>query len=174
VCCTPSRSLSITTPENAQPFPPRWIAVTDNRWARLVRCQRTEPEPAGRWHADEFETIRTTWDEHQPRHEPALPDGAPKADDPDHAPGWAHKKEEETRRFAHEVAAWLDRRSAALAIRHISVFAPDHFLGPLRLSWSPRLRPLLTEHAGELTHLRPPELLEHPTIAGILASAPTG
>src|SRR5690349_5613661 len=80
-----------------------WIAATDNRWGRLFRCYRT---PTGGWHAEEPATIRSTWEEHRDRHE-ATPAGAPDAGPPQHIPSLAHKKEEETRRFAHEVAAWL-------------------------------------------------------------------
>jgi protein required for attachment to host cells len=120
-----------------------WIAVTDNRWGRLFRCHRT---PTGGWRAEEPETIRSAWEEHRDGHG-APPPGAPDAGPPQHMPSLAHKKEEETRRFAHEVAAWLEARTRERGIDHLTVFAPDHFLGPLRASWPPRLRPLVTEHA---------------------------
>jgi protein required for attachment to host cells len=149
----------------------RWIALTDNRWGRLVRFQLTKE---GRWHAEEVATVRSEWEEHQDRFDQSGQSNAvAKANAPDHAAhghSWGHKKEEETKRFAHEIAAWLDRQSAELKIQHLAVFAPDHFLGPLRASWSKRLLPLLTEHAADLTHLKPALLGEHPTVAKILAA----
>ena len=149
----------------------RWIALTDNRWGRLVRFQKTRE---GRWHADEVQTIRCEWEEHQDRRDRAeQANAAAKSRAPEHsmhghAPG--HRKEEETRRFAHEVGAWLDRQASELKIEQLAVFAPDHFMGPLRASWPKRLLPLLTEHAADLTHLSPSQLIEHPTVAGILAA----
>ncbi len=148
----------------------RWVLVTDNRWARLVRL--TKSAPTG-WHADELKTMRSEWEEHHERHDQLLPDRNPRGDVPEHFPGWAHKKEEETRRFAHQVAAWLERLAGELEITKIAVFAPDHFLGPLRASWSPRIRSLVTEHAADLTHLRPQQLLEHPAIVPLLSPAET-
>lgn len=141
----------------------QWLAVTDNRWAKLVQCTRTK---GGRWHAEEVETIQSGWEKHQNRQEPPA-----KGEKPEHAPGWAHKKEEETKRFSHEVAAWLEKLSHDRNISHFSVFAPDHFLGPLRTSWSARLKPMVAEQAVDLTHLKVAELVDHPKVAMILARA---
>ncbi len=145
-----------------------WIAVMDNRWARLVRCQRNS---GGRWHGEEVETLRSGWEQHHERHDPALPDRTPRPAVPERAPGWAHKKEEETKRFTHEIASWLEKRAHEHAMHELWVFAPDHFLGPLRASWSAKLRPIIRDHAADLTHLSAAELTEHPAIAPMLRAS---
>ena len=156
-----------------KPDTTHWIAVTDNRWARLIRFQPTE---AGRWHAEEVQVIRSDWEPHQDRHEKAEPTQT-LANTPEHARhghSWGHKKEEETKRFAKVVAAWLDERASDLRIAKLDVFAPDHFLGPLRKSWPKKLATLITEHDLDLTHLKPSEFLENPTVASILAADSVG
>ncbi len=145
------------------PATDQWLAVTDNRWAKLIHCTRTN---GGRWHAEEVETIQSGWEQHTNRQVP--PTTGTK---PEHSSGWAHKKEEETKRFSSEVAAWLEKLARDRKISHFSVFAPDHFMGPLRASWSARLKPMIAEQAVDLTHLKASELVEHPKVALILAKA---
>ncbi len=145
-----------------------WIVTSDNRWARLVRCRLNS---GGRWHAEEIETLRSDWEPHHERHDPALPDRTPRPAVPERAPGWAHKKEEQTKRFAHQVAEWLQRHAHERAMRELWVFAPDHALGPLRAAWSASLRPIIHDHPADLTHLTPAKLTEHPAIAPILEAA---
>jgi protein required for attachment to host cells len=150
---------------NTPIIPPtdQWLAVTDNRWAKLVHCTRTK---GGRWHAEEVGIIQSGWEEHQNRDTPPSP-----GKKPEHSAGWAHKKEEETKRFAKEVAAWLEKQGHDRKITHFSVFAPDHFLGPLRANWSARLKPMIADQALDLTHLKVSELVDHPKVALILAKA---
>jgi broad specificity phosphatase PhoE len=142
--------------------------VTDNRWARLVRFSTAAQAS---WRAEEVEALRSEWEEHHERNDPLMPDRNPRGDVPEHFPGWAHKKEEETRRFAHRVTVWLERLARQWQIGTILVFAPDHFLGPLRSSWSPPLHSIVSEHAADLTHFELQRLIDHPAVVPWLAAS---
>lgn len=76
-----------------------------------------------------------------------------------HFTSLGHGEDEERRRFAREITAWLGSRDCG----RVSVFAPPRMLGLLRRHVKPpvvdaRLR------AGELTKLTEHELAAHPAV----------
>jgi hypothetical protein len=79
--------------------------------------------------------------------------------------------EEEHRRFARDVTAWLAQDLKEVNANHITVFAPPQFLGLLRNELG-RTPPSPAAHVdlreGELTHLRPSELAGHPAVLAVM------
>lgn len=73
-----------------------------------------------------------------------------------------HAEEEEQRRFAQEVATWLDGTRHNPGAGRVALFAPARFLGLLRPQITAQ-RAIAT-HEGELAHLRAQELAVHPAV----------
>jgi protein required for attachment to host cells len=139
-----------------------WILVADSKRARLLRGGLT---PQSRPHLEEVASLESTWVDHD-RGRPSILAGTGKNPRPMASRG--HEDEEEIRHFARELAAWLERQLAAHQIAGCVVFAEVRFLGALRKEIPSRLEGILTEHAGDLTHLSAGELARHPAIVGRL------
>lgn len=137
------------------------IVISDQRSARLfVRAS----EPGGRWRLEERARLHNR---HEGEHEHHRPDllgrGAPTAAaGPQRLVSEGHTREEEARRFAREVAAWLGEQRGACSLDRITLFAPPRFLGMLREEQAPRAAVEMLE--GELTGVPVHELASHPEI----------
>jgi hypothetical protein len=135
----------------------RWLALTGERSARLVRCQRTTLGGNARWIADEMESLRSTWEapfgKEMLRRESSGSSGQVEG------------------RFAHELAQWLEKRSGELGIKRLWLFAPANMVGVLRQIWSPRLRPMLVEHVADLSEVRGADLLANAMVIELLGAA---
>ncbi len=101
-----------------------WAVLADETRAKLLHCG---PSPNGSPHVDQIDTFETTWEGHQ--HGRPSPLKA-KNGHTHAAPG--HEKEEARRRFAQELANWLDKQIARHDIDHLAIFGPSRFLSALR------------------------------------------
>ena len=108
-----------------------WIFIVDNGRGRLLKGA---PAPRGRFHLELDDSIENTWEEHE-RGRPSPLTGK---DGRSYA-SVGHEDEEMMRRFARDVAGWLDEKTRRLDIDRLALFAPPRFLGALRQAWSPRL-----------------------------------
>jgi protein required for attachment to host cells len=145
----------------------QWIAMVDERRARLFRCARTR---RGTWRVEEREALRSVWEEDHERHRPAILGRGP-ATMPPHEAGWGHEAEEQSRRFAHEVGRWLRARVERVGADPLTVFAAPRFLGLLREQLPDEWRRGVRFIETELTRLRPHELAEHPVVVSALQRA---
>lgn len=144
---------------------PHWIVTADERTARLFSCQQL---PGGGLHLEQLTSIENTHEAEHERHRPTLAGGAERrgsaarsgAHAAPHLLAPRHTAEEEQRRFAREVSAWLEEIRPGLATGRLTVFAPPRFLGLLREQGS-RHRPADLRD-GDLNALRTRELAAHP------------
>lgn len=153
-----------------QPFQ-HWIATTDNRRAALLSCRGT---PGGELALDRVRSLENSHEGEHSRGRPSMIGGSERAGSARASSGSAaphftsrgHEEEEEHRRFAREVAAWLDRSGAELKCERITVFAPARLLGMLRdlMGHHPSLRAKADLVEGELAQLQPTELAAHPAV----------
>jgi protein required for attachment to host cells len=146
-----------------------WIATVDERRARIFRCTRTLRHG---WHVEEHGVaLRNIHEEDHERRRPAILGSGPHTMPP-HEAGWGHEQQEEQRRFARDVAHWLEERLVRSEIDALRVFAPTRFLGLLREYLPERTRGTLRLMEGELAQLRPHELAEHPAVRAALSPGP--
>jgi protein required for attachment to host cells len=137
-----------------------WIFIVDNGRGRLLKGA---PAPRGRFHLELDDAIENSWEEHQ-RGRPS-----PLAGRAGHSyASWGHEDEELMRRFARDVAVWLDDKTRKHAIDRLALFAPPRFLGALRQAWTPRLAMCVEEHEGDLGYMGPGDLVRHRSIARLL------
>lgn len=139
-----------------------WIVIVDNGQGRLLRGSTAPP---GRYHLELDDTITNTEEEHQhgrpsPRAGKAGNSYASRS----------RENEERMKRFARRVVEWLQHKTAALDIKHLSLFAPPRFLGVLRQAYPAQLAERLTEYEGDLGYMAPGDLVRHRAIAGILGA----
>lgn len=140
------------------------IVISDQRSARLfVRAS----EPGGRWRLEERSRLENRHEREHEHHRPDLlgrgaPPTAAAAAGPQHLVSQGHTREEEARRFAREVAAWLGEQRHACSLDRITLFAPPRFLGLLREEQAPRAAVEMVE--GELAGVPPHALASHPAI----------
>ncbi len=159
---TPNRN-SERSPNHSPHRIETWILVADAKRARLLRGGLT---PQARPHLEEAAALETSWVERDHGRPTMLAGGR----GPRPVASLGHENEEGLRHFARELAGWLERQLAAHRVDDCAVFAPARFLGALRKEVPARLHHLLSEHAGELTHLTPGELARHPAVAGRLGT----
>lgn len=157
-----------------------WIVTADNRRASLFSCRKT---PGGELNVEHVRTLENAHENEHEHHRPSSLGGAERRGTKTRAVGSAaphsaspgHAVDEEQRRFAHEVAGWLDRASKELSVEGVAVFAAPHLLGLLR-SQKGKIGATTELLEGELTHLRPHELAEHPAVRAAVEApaAPKG
>jgi hypothetical protein len=135
--------------------PTLWIVAADARRAVLFACAR---RPQGRTQVQELRRTETTWENmHEHARPTALGSGTPP-----HFAGPNHDREEEIRRFARDTAAWVRDAARELSIPTLRLYAPPRVLSELRALL--RGAPGIDLYEGELTHLRPAELADHPIV----------
>lgn len=147
-----------------------WIVTTDSRRASLFSCEKT---PGGELHLTQVRSIENTHEAEHERHRPDSMGGAERrgsmtssgAAAAPHNVAQGHTEEEEHRRFAREVGAWLGGVAKEVGDGRVSIFAPARLLGLLRSEFptvaggaAPDFR------EAELNHLRPGELALHPAV----------
>ena len=142
-----------------------WVLTADEGVGRLLRVERTA---SGRAHVAVGDEIHDTWKEHQHGSPSPLTGKSGYRRAP-----WGHEDETRRKRFAREIAVWLERQAEDLHIDCISVFAPPRFLGALRDAWSPRLAIRVDEHHGDLTHLSPGHLACYDSIIRLVSDGHT-
>jgi protein required for attachment to host cells len=142
------------------------IVTADERKATLFACTTV---PGGRWHVASLRSIENKWEDYHEKHRPSALGRGPSASAAQHFASVKHEPEEEHRRFAREVGAWLKSEASRASAPHLSVFAAPRFLGLLRAELAGvRGRPEVELHEGELTRLQPHELATHPAIVRAL------
>ncbi|MHC4128268.1 MAG: host attachment protein [Planctomycetota bacterium] len=137
-----------------------WIFIVDNGRGRLLKGA---PAPRGRFHLELDDSIENTWEEHQ-RGRPSPRAGKERRS----YASVGHEDEEMMRRFARDVAGWLDEKTRRLGIDRLALFAPPRFLGALRQAWSPRLALRVDEFEGDLGYMGAGDLVRHRAIARLL------
>jgi protein required for attachment to host cells len=133
---------------NVQVRPHAWFALADAEHCRLLCCRLT---PQGTRHVEEQGVLDNTW----PGQEHARPMSQA---------GATHDIEEAERRFAGEMAGWLQKRAEAHAMDHLVIFAPPRMLGVLRKAAFGALRGDLEEIKGDLMRLDVGQLADHALI----------
>jgi hypothetical protein len=144
-----------------------WFVTADGRRAALFSCHAV---PGGRLHVDPLRHVENAHEAEHEHHRPLALGRGPSANAAQHFAGHGHADEEEQRRFAREVAAWLGDATRELRLDRVEVFAASRFLGLLRdemgdLGGKAGLR------EGELAQLEPGELAEHPALRRALEAA---
>ena len=133
-----------------------WFALADAEHCRLLCCRLT---PQGTRHVEEQGTLDNTW----PGQEHARPMSQA---------GATHDIEEAERRFAGEIAGWLQKQAEVHAMDHLVIFAPPRMLGVLRKAAFGALRGDLEEIKGDLMRLAAGQLAEHPMVGRLVSAAP--
>ncbi len=143
----------------------RWMVTADVRRARLLSLREL---PDGRWRAEEHGALESRWEDFHEHGRPSALGRGPVASASQHFASIGHEPEEQRRRFARDVMAWLVSNSEQLSIDQVNVFAPPGMLGTLREEVvSGPVRIALLE--GELTRLSPHELEAHPAVMSAVA-----
>ena len=137
-----------------------WIFIVDSGKGRLLKGA---PVPGGRFHLEQNDSIENTWEQHQ-RGRPSSRTGR----EGHSYASYGHEDEEMMKRFARDVAEWLEKKTSSLGIDRLALFAPPRFLGALRQAWSPRLALRVTEYEGDLGYMGPGDLVHHRSIAELL------
>jgi len=125
-----------------------WFALADAEHCRLLCCRLTKQ---GTQHVDEYGAFENTLSEQEHKR--------PMSQD-----GMTHDVEEEERRFAGEIVAWLQERTKEHEIDHLVIFAPPRMLGVLRKVPPGLLKGQLEEFKGDLMRLEAGQLAEHPMV----------
>ena len=133
-----------------------WFALADAEHCRLLCCRLTQQ---GTRHVDELGALDNTW----PGQEHARPMTQG---------GMTHDIEEAERRFAGEVANWLQEKAVAHVMDQLVIFAPPRMLGVLRKAAFGSLKGHLEEIKGDLMRLAAGQLAEHPMIGRLVPAAP--
>ncbi|MHC5210822.1 MAG: host attachment protein [Planctomycetota bacterium] len=136
--------------------PAAWIAIVDARCGRLLRRGKTGN---GRLRLDETESIEERWEERE-HGRPSMLGGKGRS----YAP-WKHEDEERRRRFARELARWLESTLARPEVETLDVYCSRTILGALRKALGDRTGEALRLEAGDLTDLSPVQLLNHPALS---------
>lgn len=150
-----------------------WIATADAARIALFVCRLS---PGGDLRVDHARSLESPHREEHERHRPSLLAGAgsngtlsrsgvhaaPQAASND------RDEDEDQRRFARHIGAWLSHAARDLGAGHVSVFAAPRLLGLLReeLARHPAVRADL--HPGEITHLRAAELAKHAAVRSVV------
>lgn len=150
--------------------PTHWIVTSDERRAAMFSCRKVH---GGRWHVEPHSSLENRWEDSHEHHRPSALGRGPSANAAQHFASTGHADEEEHRRFAREVEAWLAHAIKALGLTLVSVFAAPRFLGLLREDHA-KLGGIVELHGGEFTRLRAQELAEHPAIRAVLDRVEVG
>jgi len=150
------------------------IALVDNRVAKLLIAQPTQGS------ALDLREIASISNEHAGEHQRNRPDmakgpGKRSAEGGSGVVGGPHMvndahgtEEEETRRFAREVAAWLADRSERTDGQRLHVFASRNFLGELRKQLDGKNARHVELSDGEYAQMPQAELRTHSAIRDAL------
>ncbi|MCP3905870.1 MAG: host attachment protein [Planctomycetes bacterium] len=139
-----------------------WVGILDQRKGRIVRIR---PVPEGRYRCEEHGSIESPWEEHE--------HGRPSSRSGKMGHSYAsqgHEHEEMMRRFAREVAEWLNQSVQHLNIDVLNVFSPARFLGELRQTCPARLARRLEMREGDLTFLNDGDLVHHGAITPLIGA----
>ena len=131
---------------------PVWFALADSGHCRLLSCRVTEPRAP---HVQEHESLENCGPE-QEHARPASQGGA------------THHVEERERRFAGEIAEWLERRTEQHNITSLMVYAPARMLGALRKVRHRYMNSSVEARQGDLMRLSAGELALHPIIRSLV------
>lgn len=148
--------------------PQNWIVTADSRRAALYSCRNN---PDGSLQLLHFKSIDNAHENEHGHERPVLAGGAERrgsvassgAHAAPHAISVGHEKEEEQRRFAREVAAWIGDVGRYGAAHRIALFAPARVLGLLRKELA-GLGEFLQFHEGDIAQMSPRELAVHPLV----------
>ncbi len=151
------------------------IVTADGRRASLYTCTR---DTAGRVHLEPAGTFENSHEAEHERHRPGLIGGGERrgstarsgAHAAPHAVSPGNTADEEQRRFAQEICAWLVAANRGKKADRTTLFAPPRLLSML----SPHASSIggdVVLQAGEFAQLRAAELAEHPAIMAAAAEA---
>lgn len=143
----------------------RWIATVDSRRARMFRCRPTEQHG---WRLEEAEVaLRNPWEDAHERGRPSYLPKAPQAG-PQTSAGEDRQEEEAQRRFARNVASWIDGSLRKVENPPLVCFCPAKILGEIRDSLPQQSRSQVRFCQLELSKLHPAQLAEHPAVNSAL------
>lgn len=137
-----------------------WFVLADAKKARLMRCDQT---PLSRAHIETKEQMAYQWEGHE--HGRPTPLAGKSANT---YAAVKHDQEEQLRRFAKQVAAWLDDQRQAHQIERLEVFAPPRFMAALRRAMEGPLAEAVREHDADLINLPLGQLHEHPAVRQLI------
>lgn len=129
-----------------------WFALTDAKTCRLLSYSLTR---RGKHHVDEYDAFENTL----PEQEHARPMTNA---------GTTHNVEDNERRFAGEIVAWLQKRADQYEIDRLVIFAPPRMLGVLRMAPLGSLKGHVEELKGDLMRLNAGQLADHPMVRELL------
>lgn len=136
-----------------------WFVTADNRRATLFHGMKDENN---RLRVAEDRSVANTHEKEHERGRPSALGYGSGAGAPSFA-SFGHTGEEEQKRFAREVCAWLKQAAEQHKFPCVTVFAPPEFIGQLRLELN-GLSSLVELRKAELTRLRPGALATHPAV----------
>ena len=142
-----------------------WVVVVDGERARLLRGIKTN----GRPHLDLISTIENDHLEDKEYGRPTMLRGGGGTNPTLLAPG--HQHEERMKRFAREIATWLQKARSEHAVGTFEVIAPKRLMGALRPEWPKDLEAHVREHQAELNWIEVGQLVKHPVVEGLFPSA---
>lgn len=129
-----------------------WFALLDAEHCRLLCCRLTQQ---GTQHVDEYGTLDNTLPEQE--------HGRPMTQ-----AGETHDVEENERRFAAEVAEWLQKQAGARELDRLTIFASPRMLGVLRHTSFGAMQAGMNQVQGDLMRLDPGQLAEHPMVRNMI------
>jgi protein required for attachment to host cells len=144
---------------------PALLFLSDSRKASLYRGSLSSASAAGlpRLRLELAERITSPWTDFHEHGRPAALGRGPSAKSVQHFASEGHERDELERRFAANVAAWIESRAGAAPEAAKVVFADPRFLGHLRRAVE-AIRLEASIERGEFSWMRPAELGAHPTI----------
>lgn len=143
----------------------RWIATVDARRARMFRCHPTRQHA---WRLEEAEVaLRNPWEQAHERGRPNYMPKGPQAG-PHHAATEGRQEEEGQRRFAKDVAGWLDAHLKNVSQVPVVCFGPAKFLGSVRDALPRHALTSVVFRDLELSQMQPSQLAQHPAVHSAL------
>ena len=138
----------------------QWALLADASRAKLLHCG---PSSGGSPHVKHVDAIEASWE----GHERGRPSPLKGRGGNTYAAG-GHEAEEDRRRFAQELAQWLQSRLQQHGIDQLTVFGPPKFVGALRRACPHTLADRLSAQTVELINLSNPQLHQHPAIRELI------
>lgn len=150
----------------------QWIVIADRRAATVYACHASGDGKA--W----MERLKSVGGGHAPelqRGRPSLLGGAERAGAvaasgahaAPHAVAVEHADDEEDRRFAREIRAWLADARRARKMPRTTLFGPARFIGMLRKELGADAEAIAIRD-GEFAKLTLAELMRHPAVLEVL------